>query len=39
MLPTATGVFYASLMLSLLKYVQKATMIAPSKTEQNTVNN
>jgi len=26
-------------MLSLLKYVQKATMIAPSKTEQNTVNN
>jgi len=33
-----TGVFYTSLMLSLLKIVQNATITESSKTEQRTVN-
>jgi len=39
MLPVATGVFQTSLMLSLLKNVQNATITESSKTEQSTVNN
>jgi len=38
MLPVTTGVFQTSIMLSLLKYLQKAAIIESRKTEQSTVN-
>jgi len=39
MLPVVTGLVSTSLMLSLLKFLQKATIIESSKTEQSPVNN
>jgi len=39
MLPVATGLFLISLKLSLLKYVQKATIVETSETEHSTANN
>jgi len=39
MLPVATGLVSISLMLSLLKYLQNATIIESSNAEQSVANN